>query len=134
MGASITRTRRLEWVDTDAAQVWHHSTVWRWTEWLEAELHRELGITGHTFGWTPRRRVTAEFLRRVVFDEEVTCTLRVVAVGRTSATYAAELATDAGPAATVELVCVNIDDDGRAAPWRDDVRAALEDGTPLGDA
>lgn len=133
MASSIVRTRRLEWVDTDAAGVWHHSTLWRYAEWLEAELHRSLGIQDRTFGWTPRRRIEADFLRRVVFDEELTCTLTVSRVGRTSATYEVVLDTAEGAAATATLVCVNVDDTGQAVAWDDDVRAALEDSTPVAD-
>jgi acyl-CoA thioester hydrolase len=126
MGATITRSRRLEWIDTDASGYWHHATVWRWLEWLEAELHAELGIDGQLFGRSPRRSVSAEFLRRIAFGDEVTCTLRVTALGRTSATYAFEVTTPDGVAATAELVCVLVGDDGRPAPWPQPARAALE--------
>lgn len=126
MGARIELRRRLEWIDTDAAGVWHHSTLWRLAEWAEAELHRRIGITDLTFGWTPRRRVEAEFLRPVVFDEEVVLVLEVAAVGRTSVTYVMDLSTaSAEPVATARMVAVLIDDDGAPRPWPEDARAAL---------
>jgi acyl-CoA thioester hydrolase len=125
MGATITLQRRLEWLDTDAAVRWHHATIWRYAEWAEAELHRELGIIDTTFGFTPRRTVEAEFRSAILFDELVTVTFAVSAVGRTSATYEVTLDTDAGTAATARIVVVLVDGAGRPAPWPEDVAAAL---------
>lgn len=129
MGARIVRTRRLEWIDTDAAGYWHHSTLWRYAEWLEAELHRDLGITELTFGYSPRRRVEAEFHRPAYFDDEVTCTLEVTRVGTTSATYEVALEVEAGTCATATLVVVLIDrEQGRPMPWPDDAATLLRGG------
>lgn len=126
MGARIVRTRRLEWIDTDAAGYWHHSTLWRYAEWLEAELHRELGITELTFGYSPRRHVEAEFHRPAYFDDEVTCTLEVTRVGTTSATYEVGLQVSGQACAEATLVVVLIDRDaGRPMPWPDDAAALL---------
>jgi hypothetical protein len=47
---SVTISRRVQWMDTDAAGIWHYSTVLRWAEKAETELHRLLGIVGDTFG------------------------------------------------------------------------------------
>jgi len=131
MGASITLKRRLEWVDTDAAVRWHHATIWRYAEAAEAELHRRLGIAHLTFGFTPRRRLEAEFHSALVFDDLVSVDLRVVAVGRTSATYDVRLSADDRIAATATIVIVFTDDQGRPRLWPDDVAAALRDGVPL---
>lgn len=125
MGASITLQRPLEWMDTDASGHWHNATVWRFLEWAEGELHRRLGIADVTFGSTPRRRVEAEFLAPVRFDDVVTATFAVEAVGRTSATYALDLRVGDRPAATARAVVVFIDAEGRAAPWPRHVAAAL---------
>ncbi|WP_370324236.1 acyl-CoA thioesterase [Euzebya sp.] len=125
MGASITLTRRLEWMDTDAAVRWHHATTWRWAELAEAELHRSLGIIDMTFGCTPRRRVEAEFHRAVLFDDEVQIDFAVESVGRTSATYAMEVRVGDEVAATARMVVVLVDDDGRPRPWPDDVADLL---------
>jgi acyl-CoA thioesterase FadM len=76
VGAAITLQRRLEWCDTDAAARWHHSTIWRFAEAAETELHRRLGIIDRTFGFTPRRRVEAEFHTPLRFDDVVTVELR----------------------------------------------------------
>lgn len=125
MGATISRTVRLEWADTDASGMWHHSTVWRWLERLEADLHRGLGLTGLAFPAAPRRSVRAEFTRRVVFDDEVTCTLEVQRVGRTSVTYTFTAVVGGETAATAELTCVLVDEDGRPRAWPDHARELL---------
>jgi acyl-CoA thioester hydrolase len=124
VGASIQLRRRLDWADTDAAGYWHHSTFWVWAEAGEAELMRSLGLTGLTFGFTPRRSVSAEFHRPVFFDDEVTITFTVDAVGTTSATYRIEVERD-GDRVAEGTMAVVLTADGRPAPWPDDARTVL---------
>lgn len=124
-GASIELRRRLEWADTDASGHWHNATVWRYLEWAEGELHRRLGITDVTFGFTPRRRLEADFFRPIRFDDEVVARFVVGAVGRTSATYELTLEVDGATAATAKAVVVFIDASGAAAPWPAHVAEAL---------
>ncbi len=131
MGAAVTLERQLDWVDTDAAGHWHHSTLWRFVEAAEAQLHRDLGIVDVTFGFTPRRHLEAEFFAPLLFAQPATVDLEVSAVGRTSATYAARVTSADTLIATARLVIVFIDGDGRARPWPDDVANALTDGVPL---
>lgn len=131
MGAAITLQRRLEWCDTDAAARWHHSTIWRFAEAAEAELHRRLGILDQTFGFTPRRRLEAEFHTVLRFDDVVTVDLRVAAVGRTSASYAVTLFAGHARVASAAIVIVFTDADGRPRPWPDDLARALRDGVPV---
>ncbi len=125
MGASISLHRRLDWSDTDAAGYWHHSTFWKFAEAGEAELARSLGLSDLMFGSTPRRSVSAEFHRRLFFDDEVTITFTVDAVGRTSATYLITVSVDDGLAAEGRLVVVLVDDDGRPRGWPDEAAALL---------
>jgi acyl-CoA thioester hydrolase len=129
-GAAITLQRRLEWCDTDAAMRWHHSTMWRFVEAAEAELHRRLGILDRTFGFTPRRRLEAEFHTALQFDDLVTISLQVAHVGRTSATYDVTLSVDDRRVASAAVVIVFIDGDGRPSPWPDDIARALREGVP----
>lgn len=68
---SVTIRRRVQWIDTDAAGIWHHSLATRWAEEAEAELHRELGIIDETFGATPRVRTEFDFSDPLRFDDEV---------------------------------------------------------------
>lgn len=131
MGATVTLERQLDWIDTDAAGYWHHSTLWRFVEAAEAQLHRDLGIVDVTFGFTPRRRLEAEFFSPLRFDRPAAVTLEVAQVGRTSATYDARLASGDTLIATARIVVVFIDGDGRACPWPPAVAAALADGVPV---
>ena len=125
MGAATTIRRRLDWSDTDAAGVWHFSTLFRYAEAAEAQLHRELGISDRTFGYTPRVRIEGDYKAPVRFDDELEVTLRVGDVGRASVTYDVEVTRDSTVVATGRVVTVLIDHTGRAVPWPDDLAAAL---------
>jgi YbgC/YbaW family acyl-CoA thioester hydrolase len=118
MAASVRIQRRLAWPDTDAAGVWHHSTLWRWVEEAEAELHRELGIIEHTFGHTPRRHLEAEFLLPLRFDDLVDVELTVAKVGRSSVTYETIVTRDGELVARSTMTGVLVVDDV-ATPWPD---------------
>ncbi|MCH7845064.1 MAG: hypothetical protein IH850_04460 [Acidobacteria bacterium] len=87
MTSSVSIRRRVQWIDTDAAGIWHHSTVARWAEEAEAELHRQLGIIDQTFGATPRVVVEFEFRSPLRFDDVVDVTITVAKLGRSSITY-----------------------------------------------
>jgi acyl-CoA thioester hydrolase len=128
MGATISLRRRLDWADTDAAGYWHHSTFWKYAEAGEAELVRSLGLTELTFGFTPRKAVSAEFHAPIYFDDEVTITFTVDSVGRTSATYLTSLDARGERAAEGRMVVVLIDGDGRPRPWPDAAAALLRGG------
>ena len=126
MANSITIRRRVQWIDTDAAGVWHHSVVIRWTEEAEAELHRQLGIIEQTFGATPRIRTEFTFDTPVRFDDQVDITLTVAALGDTSVTYEVEVTCGQGSVASGRVVAVHIDrGTGEKRPWPEDIRAAL---------
>lgn len=116
MGRSIRIQRRLAWPDTDAAGVWHHSTLWRWVEEAEAELHRELGVIEHSFGHTPRRHLEAEFLQPLRFDDLVDVAFAVTRMGRSSVTYGATVSHDGTVVATASMTAVLVVD-GAPTPW-----------------
>ncbi|HET8738319.1 MAG TPA: thioesterase family protein [Acidimicrobiia bacterium] len=123
---STTITRRVQWIDTDAAGIWHHSVVVRWSEEAEAELHRDLGISEFTFGATPRVRTGFEFDRPVRFDDVVDVTLTVTGLGTTSISYGIEVSTNGDRVARGEMVAVLIDrQTGEKTPWPDHIRALL---------
>lgn len=135
-GVSISRG--VEWVDTDAAGHYHHSSVIRWVEAAENALHEQLGLLD-LFGSAPRVRYEVDYLDRLWFREEVVVSLGVEKVGSSSVTYAFEVAGPRGPAARGRMVCVNVggrsgashEGGGRqgggppATPWPDAVRLAL---------
>lgn len=127
MAASITLQRRVQWMDTDAAGIWHHSVVVRWAEEAEAELHRRLGIVDLTFGATPRVRTEFEFPSSVRFDDVVDITLSISNLGTTSMTYDLAVRSESGIVAKGQMVVVFIDrDTGRKKPWPRRVRDAVE--------
>ena len=129
--ARIVLRRRIEWMDTDAAGIYHWTTVFRLAEAAEAALHTALGIADFTFGATPRVAVQATFARSLRFNDPVDVNLEVAAIGRTSVEYAMSIAADGGTAAQGTVKTVLIDrSTGRAIAWPDDVRAKLSAGGP----
>ena len=127
--ARVVIRRRIEWMDTDAAGIYHWTTVFRLAEAAEAALHTALGIADVTFGATPRVHVEADFERALVFNEVVEIDLAVRAVGRTSVDYGLVITCGAGPAVAGSIKACFIDrSTRRAVPWPDDVRERLESG------
>src|SRR6476619_4173160 len=82
--ARVVLRRRIEWMDTDAAGIYHWTTVFRLAEAAEAALHTALGIADFTFGATPRVAVRASFVRALRFNDPVEVERAVAALGRTS--------------------------------------------------
>jgi acyl-CoA thioester hydrolase len=118
-------TRRVEWVDTDAAGHHHHGAVLRWVEAAETELLRSLGVEG-LFGRIPRVRYEVDYSARLWFGQDVEISVEIVHVGRTSLRYAFEVAAGDVTAATGQLVIVYAEPDSPGAvPWPADIRAKL---------
>lgn len=125
-GASIRIRRRIEWMDTDAAGIYHWTAAFRLAEAAEAALHTELGFAERTFGATPRVSVAAEFARSLRFNDEVEVLLAVERLGRTSVRYRLQITGPDGPAVTGSITSCFIDRaSGRAIPWPEDIRRAL---------
>jgi acyl-CoA thioester hydrolase len=126
MAPSISIQRRVQWMDTDAAGIWHHSVIVRWAEEAEAELHRRLGIIDQTFGATPRVRTEFEFSDALRFDDVVEIHLSITSLGTTSVTYRVEVTTDSRMVASGQMVAVFIDrETGEKTPWTRSVREVL---------
>src|SRR3954464_12398472 len=124
--ASVVVDRRIEWMDTDAAGIYHSTTVFRVAEAAEAALHTALGIADFTFGATPRVAVQATFARPLRFNDPVEVALQVSGVGRTSVEHPLAVSADGGTAAQGTVKSVLIDrQTGRAVPWPDEIRAQL---------
>ena len=129
--ARIVLRRRIEWMDTDAAGIYHWTTVFRLAEAAEAALHTALGIAGFTFGATPRVAVQATFSRPLRFNDPVDVELVVTRLGRTSVEYRLAVSADGVTAAEGGVTSVLIDrGTGRAIPWPDEVRAQLSAAGP----
>ena len=88
--ASVTLRSRIEWVDTDAAGIYHNSTVIRLVEAAEASLARAHGLDGY-FPVAPRVRYEADFEAPLFFGQEVTTTVSVVELGTSSMTFGFEV-------------------------------------------
>jgi acyl-CoA thioester hydrolase len=117
---------RVAWVDTDAGGRIHFTAVFRWAEAAETALMRRLGFLQGSWGDFPRRRVEAEYLKVLRFEDEIEIRLRVDKVGRTSVTYAWTIAKDGEPYVKGRHTVVHVDAEGRPEPLADGVRAALE--------
>jgi acyl-CoA thioesterase FadM len=129
--ASVVLQRRIDWLDTDAAGIYHHSAVWRLVEAAEATLHDRLGFRHETFGRTPRARVSAEFRRALYFYDVVDVWFGVQAVGRTSVTYDFELRVGGEVAVLGEVVTVLLDRPcGELLVWPEPWREQLLDAGP----
>lgn len=118
---------RVAWIDTDAGARIHFTAVFRWVEQAEVGLRRKLGLTGDWIQY-PRRRVEADYLKVLVFDDEVEIALRPERVGRTSITYVWRITRGDELCVTGRHTCVRVDEHGRPTPLPAKVRAGL---TPL---
>ena len=126
MNPTITIKRRVEWMDTDAAGIWHHSTVIRWAEDAEAELHRQLGIVQRTFGATPRVNIEFNYGVPLRFDDQVDVVISVVALGNTSITYQIDVDRDGESIAKGKMVAVFTDmESGAKKDWPQDIPQVL---------
>jgi acyl-CoA thioesterase FadM len=127
--ARVVLRRRVEWMDTDAAGIYHWTTAFRFAEAAEAALHTALGIADVTFGATPRVHVEADFRRPLLFNEFVEIELAVRALGRSTIDYALAIHGSAGPAVAGGITACFIDrETRRAARWPEHVRERLAAG------
>jgi acyl-CoA thioester hydrolase len=122
--ASHREQLRVLWVDTDAGGRIHFTAAFRWAEAAELGLYRKLGLTNYV-PRLPRRHVEAEFHRVLVFDDEIEVTLTVARVGRTSIGYEWQISRDGERAVDGRHTVVHVDEQGRAQPIDDALRAKL---------
>ena len=126
MLAETTITRTIEWADTDAAGIYHWTTVLRLAEAAEAVLHTELGVVEQTFGRTPRVHAEFDFKRWLRFNDRVEVRLAIVKLGRSSLTQTVEVRHDGEICATGEIVTCYVNPETRtAAPWPEAIRSRL---------
>jgi YbgC/YbaW family acyl-CoA thioester hydrolase len=116
---------RVGWIDTDAGGRIHFTAAFRWAELAETGLWRKLGLLEEGRGDYPRRRVEAEYLRVLVFDDDVEIRIRVDKVGHTSIRFVWEGVHDGEVAVTGAHTIVRVDGDGRPAPIGEHERALL---------
>ena len=119
-----TETFRVQWVDTDASGRIHYTAAFRWAEATEAALFRRLGVL-RDYGLYPRRHVEAQFVRMLVFNDEIEVTLEVERVGTTSITFAWQVVSGTNVAVEGGHTVVFVNSDGRPEPLGAEMREAL---------
>lgn len=87
---TATLERTIEWVDTDAAGHQHNSAVLRFVEACEAKLFRDLDLPEY-FPSAPRVRHELNYQAKLYFGQQVTTTVVVEKIGRTSMTFSFEV-------------------------------------------
>jgi acyl-CoA thioester hydrolase len=117
---------RVHWVDTDAGGRIHFTAAFRWAEQAETALMRRLGLLDSTWDDYPRRKVEAEYLKVLRFEDEIEIRLRVENVGRTSVTYAWAITKDGETHIKGRHTVVHVDGEGQPEPLAERVRAALD--------
>ena len=124
MAVEHVEKARVAWVDTDAGGRIHFTAAFRWAEMAETGIRRKLGLV-EEWGNYPRRKVEAEFLKVLVFEDEIEVRIRPEGVGQTSIIWAFEVTRDSELCVRGSLVVVHVDDEGRPAPLTEKERAAL---------
>ena len=89
-GAETVVRRRVEWSDTDAAGIHHHTAIARFAEAAEAEHMRARGLDAY-FPVAPRVRFEVDYQAPLLFGQEVTVVLAVERVGEASMTFVFEV-------------------------------------------
>ncbi|MER6529570.1 thioesterase family protein [Streptomyces sp. NPDC001508] len=125
---------RIEWIDTDAAGIYHNSTVVRFVEAAEATLMHELGLHDY-FPAAPRVRYEVDFEAPLFFGQAVRTVVELVRIGTASMTFAFEVWGEEfrgrpdRRAARGRFVTVHIDrrhaDGAVSSPWPEEWVAAL---------
>ena len=87
---------------------------------------RRLGLANDDWGNFPRRKVEAEYLKVLRFDDEIGVRLRVDNVGRTSVTYAWTIAKEGEPHIKGRHTVVHVNAEGQPEPLSDALRALLD--------
>jgi acyl-CoA thioester hydrolase len=116
--------RRVAWIDTDAGGRIHFTAVFRYAEAAETGLRRELGLMGDWADY-PRRRVEADYLSVLEFEDEVEVRIVPERLGRTSITWAWEIARDGERCVEGRHTVVHVDAEGRPSELPREVRERL---------
>lgn len=136
---TTTLTRRVEWIDTDASGHQHNSLIMRLVEAAERRLIADAGVLGDYFWSAPRVRQEIDFTGKLYFDQEVSTTVTLTKLGRSSITFTFEVWGEAHGetprrcAASGLVVAAHVPQGtDRATPWPDHIVAALAtDAAPI---
>jgi YbgC/YbaW family acyl-CoA thioester hydrolase len=128
-------TRRIEFYDTDMAQIVHFSNFFRFMESAEVELLRSLGISvrlpwGDSMIGFPRVSAQCDYISPARFEDLLEVTVRVDKIGKSSVTYAFEFGKDGTVVARgkVTSVCCRTVEKNRleSIPIPPEIRSLLE--------
>lgn len=135
--STATVTRRVEWVDTDASGHHHNGIVMRLVEAAEAELMASAGILSDYFWSAPRVRQDINFSGLLHFGQQVSATIVLEKLGRSSITFSFEVwgqDWEEKPrqlAASGKVVAAHVPRGAeRSRPWPEAVVRALTPRTP----
>jgi acyl-CoA thioester hydrolase len=130
MGAEHTERMRVQWVDTDASGRIHYTAALRYFEVAEHALMRRVFFDAAERGFSmPRVHVEADYEAMLAYPEEFDCTVRVIALGRSSVTYGYEIVRlDGVRAIRGRIVAVAVGADGRPTPLPERFRERLAPG------
>ena len=115
---------RVAWVDTDAGGRIHFTAAFRWAEAAETALMRSLGLLDEWADY-PRRKVEAEYLAVLRFEDEFELELAPEHVGTSAVTYSWEIRRDGDVCIRGRHTVVHVDANGRPAPLSAEARHAL---------
>lgn len=130
--------RRVEFRDTDAAQIAHFATFFNYMEEVEHEYLRSLGLSvvmrdsAGTLSW-PRVSAQCDYEGAVRFEDVLDVELTVERVGEKSVTYRFVFLHDARPVAAGRLtaVCCRMHDgEPLAVPIPDEIASKLRGTMP----
>ena len=118
--------RRIEWPDTDASGNYHNTAAFRFIEVAETALLERLGLLEDVYGRLPRVHIEANFRRPLRFRDVIDISLRIAALGRSSATYEFEMRADGEVAVDGRVVTVLLSGPrGEPLPWPEEYRRLL---------
>jgi YbgC/YbaW family acyl-CoA thioester hydrolase len=128
MGAEHTERMRVQWIDTDASGRIHYTAALRYFEVAEHALMRRVSFQPapeRAFSM-PRVHVEADYEAMLTYPDEFDCTVRVVALGRSSVTFGYEIVRlDGVRAIRGRIVAVAVGADGRSMPLPEGFRERL---------
>lgn len=122
---------RIQFVDTDASQRIHYSSVFRYLEILDHEFFRSIGYSytqlfneGYEM---PRVHLDCMYLGSIEYDDELEAQIAVAKVGNSSFTYSFEFFKGAQPVIKGTMTIVFITSaDGKKVSIPEAIRAELK--------
>ena len=118
---------RVAWVDTDAGGRIHFVAALRYAEVAENALRRKLDLLADWADY-PRRRVEAEYLAVLRFEDEIDVLIAPERLGRTSITWVWRIERGGELCVQGRHTVVHVDEGGRPSPLPERLRAALGGG------